>query len=159
MIAGVMLKPLKLLPDERGFLMEMLRADEPVFEAFGQVYITGCKAGVAKAWHYHREQSDHFVCVMGTALLVLYDGRRDSPTHGEVQELVLDAPPCRRAEPLLVKIPPLVLHGFTALDCDEARIINVPTLPYRYTDPDEFRAPWNSPDVPYTWPAHVTRGG
>jgi len=159
MIAGVMLKPLKLLPDERGFLMEMLRADEPVFEAFGQVYITGCKAGVAKAWHYHREQSDHFVCVTGTALLVLYDGRRDSPTHGEVQELVLDAPPCRRAEPLLVKIPPLVLHGFTALDCDEARIINVPTLPYRYTDPDEFRTPWNSPDVPYTWPAHVTRGG
>jgi dTDP-4-dehydrorhamnose 3,5-epimerase len=159
MIAGVMLKPLKLLPDERGFLMEMLRADEPVFEAFGQVYLTGCKAGVAKAWHYHREQSDHFVCVAGTALLVLYDARHDSPTHGEVQELVLDAPPCRHAAPLLVKIPPIVVHGFTALECDEARIMNVPTLPYRYTDPDEFRYPWNSPDIPYTWPAHVTRGG
>jgi dTDP-4-dehydrorhamnose 3,5-epimerase len=159
MIAGVMIKPLKLLPDDRGFLMEMLRADEPVFEAFGQVYITGCQAGVAKGWHYHREQSDHFVCVAGTALLVLYNTRHYSPTHGEVQEVVLDAPPCRRAEPLLVKIPPLVVHGFTALDCDEARIINVPTLPYCYTDPDEFRYPWNSPGIPYTWPAHVTRGG
>jgi dTDP-4-dehydrorhamnose 3,5-epimerase len=159
MIADVMIKPLKLLPDARGFLMEMLRADEPVFEAFGQVYITGCKAGIAKAWHYHREQSDHFVCVAGTALLVLYDARQDSPTHGKVQELVLDAPPCRRAEPLLVKIPPLVLHGFTALEGDEARIVNVPTLPYRYNDPDEFRCPWNSPDIPYTWPANVTQGG
>lgn len=159
MIAGVVVKPLKLLPDDRGFLMELLRADEPVFEAFGQVYITGCKVGVAKAWHYHREQSDHFMCVSGTALVVLYDNRADSSTRGEVQELILDAPPCSRADPLLVKIPPLVLHGFTALDCDEARILNVPTLPYRYTNPDEFRCAWNSTEVPYTWPVNVTRGG
>ncbi len=159
MIAGVVVKPLKLLPDDRGFLMEMLRADEPAFEAFGQVYITGCKGGVAKGWHYHRLQTDHFTCVGGTALLVLYDGRDGSPTRGEVQEFILDAPPCRRADPILVKIPPLVVHGFAALDCDEARIINVPTLPYRAADPDEFRYPWNSPDIPYTWPAGVTRGG
>jgi dTDP-4-dehydrorhamnose 3,5-epimerase len=159
MIADVVVKPLKLLPDNRGFLMEMLRADEAVFKAFGQVYITGCKAGVAKAWHYHCEQSDHFVCVAGTALLVLYDNRDDSRTRGEVQELILDAPPCRRAEPILVKIPPLVLHGFTALDCEEARIVNVPTLPYRYANPDEFRYPWDSCDIPYTWPTYVTRGG
>jgi dTDP-4-dehydrorhamnose 3,5-epimerase len=159
MIAGVMIKPLKLIPDERGFLMELLRSDEPVFAAFGQVYITGCKAGIAKGWHYHREQSDYFACVEGTALLVLYDNREASPTCGEVQELILDAPPCTRAEPLLVKIPPLVLHGFTALDCAEARIINVPTLPYRYTNPDEFRYPWNSPEIPYTWPANITSGG
>lgn len=58
MIAGVIIKPLKLIPDDRGFLMEMLRADDPIFERFGQVYITGCKEGVAKAWHYHKEQTD-----------------------------------------------------------------------------------------------------
>jgi dTDP-4-dehydrorhamnose 3,5-epimerase len=159
MIAGVTMKPLTLIPDDRGFLMELLRSDDALFEAFGQVYITGCKSGVAKAWHYHREQSDHFACISGTALLVLYDNRHDSPTKGEVQELILDAPPCSRADPLLVKIPPLVLHGFTAWECDEARIMNVPTLPYRYTDPDEFRYPWNSSTIPYTWPAGVSRGG
>jgi dTDP-4-dehydrorhamnose 3,5-epimerase len=159
MIAGLVVKPLKLIPDDRGFLMELLRSDEPVFEAFGQVYITCCQGGVAKAWHYHRQQTDHFICVGGTALLVLYDCRDNSPTQREVQEFILDAPPCRRADPILVKIPPLVVHGFTALDCGEARIINVPTLPYRYTDPDEFRYPWNSPEIPYTWPAAITRGG
>ncbi len=47
MIAGVVVKPLKLIPDDRGFLMEMLRSDDPIFEGFGQVYITGCKEGVA----------------------------------------------------------------------------------------------------------------
>jgi len=88
-----------------------------------------------------------------------YDGREDSPTEGEVQEFILDAPPCQRAAPILVKIPPLVLHGFTAWECEEACIMNVPTLPYRYDNPDEFRYAWNSLDIPYTWPAGVTRGG
>jgi dTDP-4-dehydrorhamnose 3,5-epimerase len=159
MIQGVQVKTLTVLPDDRGFLMEMLRADEPLFERFGQVYLTGCKRGVAKGWHYHQAQTDYFVCVGGAALLVLYDPRDTSPTRGIVQELRLHAPPSQEPPPLLVKIPPLILHGFTASGCEEARIINVPTLPYRRDAPDEYRIPWNSPEVPYRWPADVTRGG
>ena len=159
MIDGVQVKSLKVLPDDRGFLMEMLRADDPLFEQFGQVYLTGCRRGVAKAWHYHKEQVDHFVCVGGTALLVLYDGREGSPTRGEAQEIVLHSPPQRDPALLLVKIPRLVMHGFTAIETEEVRIVNVPTLPYRYRDPDEFRYPWDSPEIPYRWPAEVTRGG
>lgn len=163
MIDGVRIKNLKSIPDERGFLMELLRCDEEVFERFGQVYITGCTKGVAKAWHYHKEQTDHFVCVWGKALVVLYDMRTESPTVGKTQEVVLEAPPPSSEKagrtPLLVKIPPLVTHGFTALDCDEARIINIPTIPYRYENPDEFRFPWNSPEIPYAWPPGVKKGG
>jgi dTDP-4-dehydrorhamnose 3,5-epimerase len=159
MIRDVQVKPLKVLTDDRGFLMEMLRADDPLFEAFGQVYITGCRRGVAKAWHYHMEQTDHFVCVSGVALVVLYDSRQDSPTHGEAQEFVLAAPPAGDPVPLLLKIPPRVLHGFTTSGCEEARIINVPTRMYRYEKPDEYRVPWNSRDVAYRWPSEVVRGG
>lgn len=159
MIHGVQVKPLKVLPDERGFLMEMLREDEAIFERFGQVYLTGCRRGVAKAWHYHREQTDHFVCVGGTALVVLYDPRDDSPTRGTVQEVALHSPPSQEPVPLLLKIPPLVIHGFTTLYGEEARIINIPTLPYRHADPDEYRYPWDSPAIPYRWPTEVARGG
>ena len=159
MIRGVQVKRLTVLPDDRGFLMEMLREDEPIFERFGQVYITGCRRGVAKGWHYHKEQTDHFVCVGGSALVVLYDGRDGSPTRGMVQEFILTSPPCQEPAPLLLKIPPLVLHGFTASGCEEARIINIPTQPYLRANPDEYRTPWNSPDVPYRWPAEVVRGG
>ena len=159
MIQGVQVKRLTVLPDDRGFLMEMLREDEPIFERFGQVYITGCRRGVAKGWHYRNEQTDHFVCVGGTALVILYDGRDGSPTHGMVQEFILTSPPCQEPAPLLLKIPRLVLHGFTASGCEEARIINIPTLPYHRANPDEYRTPWNSPDVPYRWPAEVVRGG
>jgi len=159
MIQGVQIKTLNPLIDDRGFLMEMLRSDEPIFEQFGQVYVTCCTRGVAKGWHYHKEQVDHFVCISGKALVVLYDGREDSPTRGQAQEFKLYAPPSSDPAPILLKIPRLVLHGFTAYECDEARIINVPTLPYRRENPDEYRTPWNSPEVPYRWPAEVVRGG
>lgn len=158
-IHGVQVKRLTVLPDDRGFLMEMLREDEPIFDRFGQVYITGCRRGVAKGWHYHKEQTDHFVCVGGTALVALYDPRDGSPTRGMIQEATLHSPPTREPEPLLLKIPPLVVHGFTAIDCEEARIINIPTLPYRRDHPDEYRYLWNSPEIPYRWPTEVVRGG
>lgn len=159
MIHGACTKPLTCRRDDRGFLMEILRADEPIFERFGQVYVTCCRPGIAKAWHYHREQTDHFVCLRGRALLVLFDGREGSPTRGQVQEFRLAGPPAPEGEGLLVKIPPLIVHGFAALDGEEVYILNIPTQVYRYDAPDELRLPWNSPEVPYAWPAHITTGG
>lgn len=159
MIQGVQVKNLKVIPDERGFLMEILRSDDAMFEQFGQVYMTSCKKGIAKAWHYHKEQSDHFACLHGTALVVLYDMRKHSPTFKEVEEFILSAPPCGEGESKLVKIPPQVVHGFTALNCDEARILNIPTQLYRYDNPDEYRFSWNSKTIPYTWPSYVESGG
>jgi len=139
--------------------MEILRSDDSIFEKFGQVYITGCKRGIAKAWHYHKDQSDHFVCLQGKALIVLYDMRTDSSTFNEVQEFTLEAPPCNEYEPKLLKIPPFVVHGFTTFDSDEARILNIPTELYNYEQPDEYRYPWNSQEIPYKWPSFVTKGG
>jgi len=163
MIHGVAVKRLHALMDDRGFLMEMLRADDPLFEQFGQVYLTGCRKGVVKGWHYHKEQSDNFICVLGRALVVLYDPREESPTRGSVEEYFLEAPPNgsggSERTPILLKIPPYVYHGFTPSGCEEARLINVPTRPYRRDTPDEYRHPWNSQAVPYQWPGDVTRGG
>ena len=158
MIDGVKTKKLKVVPDERGFLMEILRNDDEIFEKFGEVYITMVKKGVAKAWHYHKFQDDHFTCISGNALLVLYDARDDSPTKGEVQEFILKDP-AQEGEHLLIKIPKGVYHGFTAVDCEEARINNIPTQNYNYDNPDEHRCAWDSAEVPYQWPDEVTRGG
>lgn len=159
MINGVMIKKLKLIPDDRGFLMEMLRCDDDVFKGFGQVYMTGCIRGIVKGWHYHKEQTDNFVCVYGKALVVLCDLREGSTTHGESNEFYLDAPPVKGDGNILLQVPVGVMHGFTAFDCDEARIINVPTRPYRYDNPDEYRYPWNSEEIPYKWPDFVKGGG
>ena len=86
MIQGVQVKTLKVLADERGWLMEMLRNDDDMFQGFGQVYMTAAYPGVVKGWHYHKLQVDHFVCVKGMMKVVLFDPREDSPTKGEVNE-------------------------------------------------------------------------
>ena len=89
MIEGVMVKQLKVIHDERGRLMEILRCDEEMFEKFGQVYLTTGYPGVVKAWHYHKGQTDHFCVVKGMMKVVLYDSRDGSPTKGEVNEFFL----------------------------------------------------------------------
>ena len=101
MIHGVITKALKVIPDERGFLMEMLRDDDPFFQKFGQVYLTVVYPEVVKGWHYHKKQTDHFVVVKGMSKVVLYDSREDSPTKGEVNEFFLG-----ERNPTLLVIPP-----------------------------------------------------
>ncbi|MBU1164102.1 dTDP-4-dehydrorhamnose 3,5-epimerase family protein [Patescibacteria group bacterium] len=158
MIDGVEIKKLKVMKDKRGFLMEMLRNDDEMFDTFGQVYMTGVKKGYAKAWHYHKGQIDRVTCVLGQALWVMYDARKNSPTYKEVQEVIM-TDPTTSGEQVIVKVPIGVLHGFTAHNCDEARIVNVPNQKYDYEEPDELRYPWNSEEVNYKWPDEVKDGG
>ena len=146
MIEGVKVKKLRVIPDERGYLMEMLRSDWEEFEKFGQVYVTATYPGVVKAWHYHKLQTDHFTCISGVAKLALYDAREDSSTKGMVNEFYLGP-----LNPILVKIPHLVYHGFTAVGSEMAMIANFPTVLYNYETPDEYRAPYDDPSIPYDW--------
>lgn len=146
MIHEVVTKKLRVIPDERGRLMEILRADDELFSKFGQVYMTTAYPGVVKGWHYHKKQTDHFSVVKGMIKLVLYDSRKDSPTKGEVNEFILG-----EQNPLLVKIPPLVFHGFKCVSEQEAICINVPTEVYNYDQPDEFRVDPHENDIPYSW--------
>ena len=146
MIEGVRTKQLKLIPDERGWLMELLRCDDELFMKFGQVYVTAAYPGVVKAWHCHKKQSDHFAVLSGMAKVVLYDGRENSPTHGEVNEFFVGTH--RR---VLIRIPPLVWHGFKCIGDGEVLILNCPSEPYDHAKPDELRLPAHDGSIPYDW--------
>ena len=146
LIHAVRTKPLRLIPDERGWLMEILRNDDnEVFDRFGQVYISATYPGVVKAWHFHKRQVDNFVCVAGMVKLVLVDTRDDSPTKGVVNEFFVGA-----QNPLLVQVPNLVYHGWKCISHETALVVNVPTEPYRYDDPDEHRLEPHG-TLPYDW--------
>jgi len=146
MINGVRIKNLRVIPDERGRVMEILRRDDDVFEAFGQAYMTTTYPGVVKAWHKHGKQTDNIVCVCGMIKLALYDGRSGSPTHGEVGEFYLGV-----HNPVLVQVPAGVYHGWMAVSQEEAVIINIPTRPYDRDHPDEQRLDPHENDIPYDW--------
>ncbi len=148
LIHGVVVKKLAVNCDERGRLMEMIRADDAELRniKFGQVYMTTAYPGVVKAWHYHRRQTDHFACVRGMMKVVLYDPRQDSPTRGMVNEFFIG-----EHHPLLVEIPNLVYHGFKCIGEHEAIVINFTTECYDYRNPDEYRVDPHSGEIPYDW--------
>jgi dTDP-4-dehydrorhamnose 3,5-epimerase len=146
MIEGVKVKRLRVIPDERGRLMEILRADDEMFGKFGQVYMTTAYPGVVKAWHLHKKQDDNMAVIRGMMKIVLYDGRDGSSTKGAVMEFFAG-----ENNPILVHIPKGVMHGFKCVSEYEAIVVNIPTELYDYKEPDEFRVPPHDNDIPYDW--------
>ena len=146
MIDGVAVKRLKLIPDERGRLMEILRCDEDIFVRFGQVYVTTTYPEVVKAWHYHKKQDDFIACVRGMLKLVLYDDREGSGTAGEINEFFIGD-----YNPILVKVPRAVYHGWKCISVEEAIVVNTPTETYCADAPDEYRLDPHNNNIPYRW--------
>jgi len=146
MIDGVLVKQLKVNADERGYLVELLRSDDPIFQRFGQAYVSLNYPGVVRAWHYHKLQTDFLTCVRGMVKAVMYDDRVGSPTRGTVEEYFIG-----EHNRILVAIPPGVLHGYKTISDGPSLLVNFPTEPYNRAQPDEYRLPWDSPDVPYDW--------
>jgi len=145
-IEGVIVKDLRVVPDERGRLMEILRNDDPFFRKFGQVYMTTNYSGVVKAWHAHKAQTDHVACLSGMIKLVLYDGREKSPTFQKINEFFLGI-----HNPKLVVIPPGVYHGWKCISTEESVVVNIPDKVYDYDHPDELREPYDAGQIPYDW--------
>jgi dTDP-4-dehydrorhamnose 3,5-epimerase len=146
LIDGVKTKTLRLVPDERGWLLEILRADESeLFSRFGQVYVSATYPGVVKAWHYHKAQTDNFACVAGMVKLVLIDTREGSPTKGLINEFFLGT-----QNPTLVQVPNLVYHGWKCISLEPSLVVNIPNEPYNREQPDEYRLEAHG-SLPYDW--------
>lgn len=143
-IDGVCVVPLKRIQDERGVVMHMLRRDDPHFEEFGEIYFSVIYPGIIKGWHLHARMTINYAVVDGDIKLVLYDQRTDSPTRDRVQEIVFG-----QVNYQLVRVPPGVVNGFTAVGGRRAIVANCASIPH---DPSEITRmdPFGSA-VPYDW--------
>jgi len=144
MIDGIVITPLRQIPDERGKIMHMLRSDDPQFEQFGEIYFSMVYPGAIKAWHLHTKMTLNYAVVSGIIKLVLYDPRPASPTKGQIQEIFLGEQNYVR-----VKIPPGIYNGFKGVGTVPALVANCATIPH---DPAEIqRLDPFSKDIPYNW--------
>ena len=144
MIDGVSVRPLRRIPDERGYIMHMLRMDDPEFDQFGEIYFSAVYPGVVKAWHLHKVMTLRYATVVGTVKLVLYDDREGSPTRGELQELFIG-----RENYQLVTIPPGVWNGFKGMSSPHAIVANCSTHPHNPAR--STRIDPSDPLIPYDW--------
>ena len=144
MIEGVKIRPIRIIPDERGMILKMIRSDDDDFQGFGEIYFSVVYPGVIKGWHIHKKMTLNYAVIQGMIKLVLYDERQDSATKGEVQEIFLG-----RENYNLVSIPPMIWNGFKCIGTEPAIVANCATLPH---DPDEIERldPFNN-HIPYDW--------
>ncbi len=144
MIEGVKITPLKIIPDERGTILHMLRDDDRVFERFGEIYFSKVYPGVVKGWHLHKKMTLNYAVPVGMIKLVLFDNRENSPTKGELMELFIG-----EENYVLVTIPPNVWNGFKGIGLGISMVANCSTT---HHDPDEIirMDPINN-DIPYDW--------
>lgn len=144
-IDGVLLQDLTIVPAEGGPVLRMLRTDSPLYMGFGELYFSEIEPGCIKAWKCHTAQTQHFAVPVGRIKVVLYDARKGSPTRNRMVEILLGRPDQYQ----LLRIPPEIWYGFTALGDTTALICNCADLPH---DPTEaLRKDHDSPDIPYHW--------
>lgn len=143
-IHGMKIIPLRQIVDERGKIMHMLKATDPHFITFGEIYFSTAWPGVIKAWHIHQTMTLNNAVISGRAKLVMYDLREDSSTHGALHEVFLG-----EDNYVLVQIPPGIASGYKAYGEGPAIMANCATEPH---DPDEIlRMDPFTDRIPYDW--------
>jgi dTDP-4-dehydrorhamnose 3,5-epimerase len=142
-IQGVVAKKLVTHADERGFFREVIRQTDEGFDRFGQWSHSLMYAGVVKAWHIHSRQTDWWY-VIGALKVALYDTRDDSPTKGQLMELLMGD-----ENATCLKIPPGVAHGCRALALSHLLYVTS----HVYSPEDEGRIPHDDPTIGYDWTA------
>lgn len=142
-IEGVRVIPLRRIPDERGTIFHMLRATDPHFMSFGEIYFSSIYKDVVKGWHRHAEMSLHYACPIGRVKCVVYDDRPTSPTRGAVMEIFLG----QDSYNLLV-VPPDTWNGFKGL-VDVSLVANCCTHAHDPKRSDRLDPYDNT--VPYDW--------
>ncbi|MEG2171960.1 MAG: dTDP-4-dehydrorhamnose 3,5-epimerase [Desulfovibrionaceae bacterium] len=144
-IDGAPLLDLKVIPTAGGPVMHMLRQNSPLFMGCGELYFSEVFVGAVKAWKQHSLQTQHFSVPVGQLKVVLFDDREGSNTRGQVQEILLGRPDNYR----LLRIPPRLWYGFTAVGTGPALICNCADIPH---DPTEsLRKAPDDASIPYTW--------
>ena len=145
MIDGVQITSRKVIPDDRGKIMHIMKSSDNQFNTFGEVYCSSVYPGVVKGWHMHKRMTLNYVVLKGNIKFVLYDDRKESKTYQQIQEIVIG-----ENQYVMVTVPPFVWNGFKGIGLEEAFVINFTDIPH---DPEEIvrMDPHQNDIINYNW--------
>jgi dTDP-4-dehydrorhamnose 3,5-epimerase len=146
-IEGVIAREVLHVPRDHGVITETYRAEwDPTGLPVVHVYQSRLFPGAIGAWSCHMKAVDRLFVNQGHLKVVLFDGRENSPTYRMVSEIFVGD-----ARPTFVVLPVGIWHGLQNLGSSDALVLNYPTRAYDYEDPDHWRLPWDTPEIPYRW--------
>ena len=144
MIHDVVISPLKIISDDRGKVMHMLRKDSKVFRSFGEIYFSTIFNKSIKAWHLHKKAILNYACIKGEVKLVLFDDRKKSKSFGKYSEYILTP-----NKFFLITIPPFIWNGFIGIDREESIVANCISL--AHDENEMVRKSYNDKYFSYNW--------
>ena len=143
-IEGVELRTPPIHIDHRGALFEIYNGDPELWpEPAVYAYADTIFPGQIKGWNQHATKIDRYTLVYGELLVVLYDGRPDSPTQGVSQQITMSTRGTRQ-----IRIPAGVWHLLLNLRQEEGHLVNLPTERYNHAAPDRKLLPWDTDQIP-----------
>lgn len=145
MIEGVKITSRRIIRDERGKIMHIMKSSDDQFNTFGEVYCSTVYPGIVKGWHLHKKMTLNYVVLKGNIKFVLYDDRPDSVTYQQIQEIIIG-----ENQYVMVTVPPYVWNGFKGIGTEEAFVINFTDIPH---DPEEIARmdPHQNGIINYDW--------
>jgi dTDP-4-dehydrorhamnose 3,5-epimerase len=146
LIDGVDVHEVLNIPKGNGYLTEVFRREWVRTPEVDQVFQVVLEPAAISAWHTHANTTDRIFVSYGIVRIVLYDAREHSPTRGTVNEFRFGT-----IRPALLSIPPRVWHGVQNISAAPAIVLNLVDRAYAYDDPDHWRIPHDSAEIPFAW--------
>jgi dTDP-4-dehydrorhamnose 3,5-epimerase len=145
MINGIKITQRRIIPDDRGKIMHIMKSSDELYNAFGEVYCSTVYPGVVKGWHLHKKMTLNYVVLKGNIKFVLFDPRTESSTYGNIQEIIIG-----ENQYVMVTVPPNIWNGFKGIGLEEAFVINFTDIPH---DSEEIirMDPHNNGIINYNW--------
>lgn len=142
MINGVIVTPIKQIPDSRGTVRKFITSSE-LENKFGECYTTTVYRGIIKGLHGYKSKTINYCVPVGLVKLVLWDNREGSTTQGNVEEYFIGVENFVRAT-----IPPGVMNAFQGVAEASLAVVVADEI---FDEEKTIRMPWDDPSFPYDW--------
>lgn len=140
----IQLTPAKHFEGVAGDIFHIMRSDSPIYEKFGEVYISTIKPGCIKGWKKHKRMTLNIVVPVGEILFVFYDDREKDTTNGMIQEFRLSAAPYQR-----LTVPPGIWMAFKCIGDKESFLVNFADILHDPSEADTLDL--TTKEIPYEW--------
>ncbi|NDP28060.1 MAG: dTDP-4-dehydrorhamnose 3,5-epimerase [Flavobacterium sp.] len=112
---------LKQIKDDRGAVYHFLKSTDSTFKGFGEAYYSKINPEVIKGWKLHHRLCQNFCVPIGAVKIVVYDDRDESPTKGELDEIILND----SNNYCLLSMPAGLWYSFKCISEDFALLANI----------------------------------
>ena len=113
--------------DDRGTLIEVMKFQSFKMPPGGQVYCFTIKKGKVRGNHFHKEKSEWFVCVSGSAKLI-------TQKDGKKSEHLISS-----KTPVLFHMEPYMVHALTNYSDTDAVVISYSSKEFDPDFPDTYK--------------------